>query len=364
MKNWLKYSLYSLLWVGVVAYILFAATAARTRRSEQRIERIEIHIVDSSAVANLVTQPMVEKWIAQSKIPTKGEKIDSVRLISLEEHILANGFVEDVKCYTTYSGVLHIKISQLRPVVRILLDGYNSYVTAEGKVFARPAASSRYTPVVTGSYSPLFRAGFNGNIEEIYQTGLEELEAEMKRIEVKNIYPLYAQRLKLREQLRTVNSRYTHRRFGESRKSCDLRVEELRERNAKERAEIRRELNILEAKIERERDKQKVYELKQKKLEKKYKDFINLITFVNVVENDKFWSSEIVQIVATESTNGSLRLELIARSGEHTITFGTLEDVKERLSNAKTFYKEVLARRGWHEFRNINIEYKNQIVCK
>ncbi|MFI3323714.1 MAG: hypothetical protein SNI45_02910 [Rikenellaceae bacterium] len=364
MKRWIKYTLYSLLWAAVVAYIGFATFSTRRHRSQQRVEQINIKIVDSSAVANLVTRAMVERWIDESKIRTVGEHLDSLRLAELEHYIEINGFVKQAKCYSSRNGALHIEISQLRPVLRILLDGYNSYITADGFVFGRPALSSRYTQVTTGSYVPMFRAGYSGYIEDVYRSAYEELEAEIRRNELKNIYPLYAQRVKLREQLRTVNSRYTNRRLGESRKSFEGRVEELRERNSKERTQIVRDSKALEQKIAREEEKQKVYEERQKKLDKKYKDLINLITFVNVVDNDKFWRSEIVQIVATESANGALRLELIPRSGEHTIIFGELNDVEEKLKYTKTFYREVLTKEGWAKYKSINVEYKHQIVCK
>ncbi len=364
MKPWLRYTLLSLTWLGVVAYIIFATWAVRTRRASLLVERVNINVVDSSAVANLVTRSMVERWIKESKIKTIGQPIDSVQLVALESHIESSGFVDNIKCYTTYNGELNVEVTQLRPVIRILLDGYNSYITSDGYIFTRPPASSHYTPVVTGGYKPLFRAGYTGSIHDIYAAQREEIEAEVKRIEVKNIYPLYGMRVKIREELRVVNSRYTGRRFGEGRQTFDGRVAELKERNSSDRARLLRAQRENDAKIEKEKLKQKVYIDRQKKLEKKYKDFINLITFVNVVENDKFWSSEIVQIIAGESTSGDLRLELIPRSGNFTITLGELHDAEQRLMGAKTFYRRVLPVEGWQKFKNINVEYKNQVVCK
>ncbi|MFI3316377.1 MAG: hypothetical protein SNF93_02200 [Rikenellaceae bacterium] len=364
MEKWQKYTLFSLAWLGVAAYIIFAATSARSYHKALRVSDVKISVIDSSAVANLVSRSMVEKWIKESKIQIKGQAVDSLRLVDLEEYISASGFVERVNCYTTYSGELHIEVSQLRPIIRVMLNGYNSYITQEGYVFARPASSSRYTQVVTGSYTPLFRAGYSGNIHQVYRAQHEEIEAELRRSETKDIYPLYAQRVKIREELRTVNSRYIDRRFGEGRKAFDERVAQLKERNANDRARLQRESYENDKAIEKEQRKQKVYIDKQKKLEKKYKDFINLITFVKIVENDKFWSSEIVQIVASESTSGDLRLELIPRSGEHTIIFGECREIEEKLKNAKKFYREVLPHQGWGKFKSINVEYKNQIVCK
>ncbi len=364
MKIWLRYTLYTILWIGVVAYVVFAAFRVRSYRRSLKVERVEVEIVDSSALNNLVSRSMVEGWIAKSKIRTIGESVDSLEITDLEHYIAESGFVADAKCYTTYSGLLRVEVSQLRPVLRLLIDGFNSYVTAEGYIFQRPAASSRYVPVVTGSYSPLFTAGYSGSFEELYRVKFEELETEIDRIEERDLYPLYSERIKLREELRKVNSRYTRRRFGESSRECDERVEKLKKLNSDDRTRITRALHDVAEKIERVGQKQKVYREQQKKLEKKYQDFINLITFVKIVENDKFWSSEIVQIVASSTTKGDLQLELIPRSGDHTITFGEVVDIEERLDNAKTFYRKVMPHVGWQQFKSISVEYRDQIVCK
>ncbi len=364
MKPWLRKILFTLLWIGCVAYIIFAALSVRSHRSALSIKDLEIKIVDSSAMANLVTRSMVEGWIKESRIKIKGEKADSLKMEALESYIKQNGFVKQVKCYTSYSGVLNVEIEQLSPVLRILLDGYNSYITSEGYVFSRPVSSSHYAPIITGKYTPLFRAGYNGNIHEVYEAQIEDITAEIKRMEKELLHPLYLRRVEIRDELREVNKRFINRGFGQSRKAFEKEVEELRESNSSERAKLQRATYENDLAIKREQEKQKLYGEREKKLTKKYKDFINLITFVNVVENDKFWSSEIVQIVANESTTGDLKLELIARSGSHTIVFGTLDDIDEKLERCRTFYKEVLPSLGWSKFKSINVEYSNQVVCK
>ncbi len=364
MQNILRYSLFALAWGVVVAYVVYASLSARSHRSQQTVARTNIIIVDSSSSSKLVTTPMVEKWIAQSKVRTVGRPIDSLDLVSLESHIKASGFVAEVKAYTTYRGELNIEVEQLHPVLRLMVDGYNSYVTTDGYIFQRPPASARYVPVITGEWSLLFRPGYSGLASESYEAQLEELEAEIERLEKKNIYPLYAKQIKSREQLRTVNRRYTNRRLGESRKSADRRIAELKERNSQERAIYTAALRQVQKDIEIEQQKQNLFRLKQKKLEKRYKDFINLITFVEIIEKDKFWSSEIVQIVAREASNGALQLELIPRSGNHTITFGEVENVEDKLKNLRTFYKEVMPNKRWEGVDNINVEYRDQVVYK
>ncbi len=161
-----------------------------------------------------------------------------------------------------------------------------------------------------------------------------------------------------------VNRRYIRNRIGESQKKTDRRVAELKERNAKERAIYTQALRQIEHEIEIEEKKQNLFREKQKKLEKRYKDFINLITFVEIIEKDKFWSSEIVQIVASDASDGTLHLELIVRSGSHSITLGSLDHIETKLDNLRCFYKEVMPNKKWDKVQNINVEYRDQVVYK
>ena len=102
---------------------------------------------------------------------------------------------------------------------------------------------------------------------------------------------------------------------------------------------------------------------KQKKLQKRYEDFLKLINFVKYIEQDSFWRAEIVQIVASTMSSGDLRLELIPRSGNYTVSFGTVDDVEEKLDKLLTFYENGLRNIGWESFRRISVEYKGQVVC-
>ena len=88
-----------------------------------------------------------------------------------------------------------------------------------------------------------------------------------------------------------------------------------------------------------------------------------LINFVKYIENDSFWRAEIVQIVASTMSSGDLELELIPRTGRHTVLFGQVDDVEEKLDKLLAFYQKGLTNIGWDEFRTISIKYKGQVVC-
>ena len=91
---------------------------------------------------------------------------------------------------------------------------------------------------------------------------------------------------------------------------------------------------------------------------------MKLLTFVETVEEDDFWRSEVVQIVAHTTPSGALEVDLVPRSGRHTIRFGRLERVEEKFSKLMRFYRNGLPKIGWDEYRTVDVRFDGQVVCK
>ena len=86
----------------------------------------------------------------------------------------------------------------------------------------------------------------------------------------------------------------------------------------------------------------------------------NIYHLVNYIKKDDFWSAQIDQIYIDRSN----AINLIPRVGNHVVRLGTTENFKEKLINLETFYKDVLHEVGWNKYSVINLEFKDQIVCK
>lgn len=91
MNRTLKYTLLSLLWGAVAVYIIWAAASARRARSERKVGRVDIEVVDSTAQGHLVSVGMVRRWISESGISTVGTAVDAVDLAGIERLIARNG---------------------------------------------------------------------------------------------------------------------------------------------------------------------------------------------------------------------------------------------------------------------------------
>jgi cell division protein FtsQ len=82
--------------------------------------------------------------------------------------------------------------------------------------------------------------------------------------------------------------------------------------------------------------------------------------FVNYIKDDDFWSAQIDQIYI----DGRDEVNLIPRVGNHTIHLGNFENYEGKLRNLEAFYDKVFPTVGWNKYSTINLEYKDQVVCK
>jgi len=87
------------------------------------------------------------------------------------------------------------------------------------------------------------------------------------------------------------------------------------------------------------------------------KDIYHLVNYIN---DDNFWSAQIDQIYI----DGNDEIDLIPRVGNQLVHLGTAENFKGKLRNLEAFYDKVLPEVGWNKYSLINLEFKDQIVCK
>ena len=339
--------------------------AVRRVRRTGTVGRLEIEVVDSSSQGHLVSAAMVRQWISHAGIKTLGTAVDAVDLTGIEQLIARNGFVDKTVAYVSYGGTLHIEISQRKPLVRLLTDGMNAYVTADGYVFAAPRASSLYVPVVTGSYRPPFPASYVGSVREHIDLRLGEIDERIAELE-REKYPLYRREMENDRNISALRRMRIKRQWWrlEGSREFDARVDALREKKAGLRRTYRYRAGVIREEIERIAGLQEAERRKQKKLEKSYEDFMKLLTFVETVEDDDFWRSEVVQITAKTTPSGALEVELTPRSGRFAVLFGRLEDVERKFDKLLRFYRSGLSSIGWSEYRTIDIRYNDQVVCK
>ena len=360
-----KYALLTFVWAIIIGYMVCSIGLSHMHQAEHIVRSVNIEICDSTANGHLVSSHRVREWLLHSGISTIGTPTDEVNLSGIEQIIAKNGFVDCVDTYVTYDGVLHIEVRQRRPMLRMMIDGYDTYVTETGFVFRSPAASALYVPVVTGGYKPPFPSNYEGDVREYTDDQIKKSQDRIVSIE-KEKNPLYELEDSLYERRREIRREYrdsVKRKWFEDDDIYKARVRRLRAKRDKLLRKTSGELRYNDKRIDAVTARVDAEYRVQKKLEKRHEDFLKLINFVSWIEKHSFWSAEVVQIVAQTTPSGALELELVPRSGRHTILFGQIENVEEKLDKLLRFYEEGLSNRGWDTYSIINIKYDGQVVC-
>jgi cell division protein FtsQ len=86
----------------------------------------------------------------------------------------------------------------------------------------------------------------------------------------------------------------------------------------------------------------------------------DIYALVNYINNDDFWSAQIDQIYVDNDDE----INLVPRLGNNLIHLGTTENFEGKLRNLEAFYRKVLPEVGWNKYELINLEFKDQIVCR
>lgn len=90
---------------------------------------------------------------------------------------------------------------------------------------------------------------------------------------------------------------------------------------------------------------------------KKHKNFLS---FINFIDSDAFWKSQITQIdIDTEQD-----IKIVPLVGKHIIEFGNPENYPTKLHKLTIFYNQITTVKGWENFKKISVKFKDQIVCE
>ncbi|HMQ46491.1 MAG TPA: hypothetical protein PKA00_02765 [Saprospiraceae bacterium] len=95
-------------------------------------------------------------------------------------------------------------------------------------------------------------------------------------------------------------------------------------------------------------------------LDKKRNTLKDVFLLAEVIRADAFLNAMIEQIHVSNKGD----MTLIPKLGNQKIIFGKLDNVENKFRRLKTFYKEAMPYEGWRKFEVIDLQYKNQVVCK
>ncbi len=85
-------------------------------------------------------------------------------------------------------------------------------------------------------------------------------------------------------------------------------------------------------------------------------DFTELM---NYIAQDSFWSAQVQQLEISPSKE----LTMYPLIGDHQVLIGQPTGFRDKLSNLKEFYKQVLTQKGFELYNKVDVRYHQQVVA-
>lgn len=141
---------------GLLAYIVVMFVWGRAEASRHTCHGITVEI-DGQGQVSSVSEENVKDLLKGYPSPIEGQPLPAVNTLDIAEYLRKFNSFETVDCMITTQGNLKIKVLPMVPALRVFDNGKTYYVNKDGKTMAAIPAFHVDVPVVTGSFSDLFR---------------------------------------------------------------------------------------------------------------------------------------------------------------------------------------------------------------
>lgn len=164
MNRILKYTLLSLGGVLIAACIICTFLYGRSQRGQIVCKRILVHVQDSMDI-RFISSDEIVRSIRKEYGKCIGMKLDSIDLVKIEDLIDRKSAVLKSQAYTTKDSVLHIEVTQRKPLVRFQRGSTGFYADEEGFVFPLQSTYAPHIQIVDGNIPIKVAQGHKGEIE-------------------------------------------------------------------------------------------------------------------------------------------------------------------------------------------------------
>ena len=353
---------YVLLCAAIVVAVVYAHRGAREHRTTQLVTGLDIHI-NGGNDHMLVDAESMYRWIAQHGVEPNQMCIDDVDLAALEEAALKHSAIESANAYISYDGRIDLTLIQRQPIARLRVDGgYDHYIANDGFLFRATDGYAAYVPVITGDYKPIVDSRFSGDLHLFIEDSIVSLKRRIDHLE-HDKYQIYNQRTSIEKRNKAVQDSTVREPFWMSEEKINKRKDALKLVQRDHEQKYQKMDAAFVKRIDRLTREQERLQGIIAFLEMTDADHRQLMAFITYAMSDKFWSSEITQIVLTTDDKQMMSLQLVPRSGDFAIDIGSTDNYKVKLSNARRFYDKVLRNVGWDKFSRISVRYDGQVVC-
>ena len=164
MNRTLKYILLATGAAVIAVCICCSFMAGRQLRSTYICQGLEVTIKDSLE-NSFVSAADVKAYLDREYGIYNGIPLDSLDMIRIESIVDGRSAVKKSQAYVTRDGILHIDVTQRKPVVRFQKAGGGFYADKEGYIFPLQKSYASHVQVIDGNIPLAANSGYKGELQ-------------------------------------------------------------------------------------------------------------------------------------------------------------------------------------------------------
>ena len=149
----------------LAACLVLAYMSGVSCRAPLKCTGLNVVIADSS-MNRFVSKADVKKFLDKEYGEYIGMPLDSIDLVGIEKIVDGRSAVRKSQAYVTKDGILHVDVTQRRPVVRFQKSGGGFYADEEGYIFPLQRTYASHVQVVDGNIPLAADSGYKGAITD------------------------------------------------------------------------------------------------------------------------------------------------------------------------------------------------------
>jgi cell division protein FtsQ len=85
-----------------------------------------------------------------------------------------------------------------------------------------------------------------------------------------------------------------------------------------------------------------------------------LMAMIEFINQDDFWRAQASQL----DINSKGKVSIIPQVTSQIVAFGKPENIEDKFTKLKVFYKKILPQMGWNKYERVSLEYEGQVVAE
>lgn len=147
------------------AYFFFASMLKGKGKEDDVCTDVKVTILDSTA-NRFVSKEEVREIISESELAVIGKNLSGINLYDIEQLLNRRSAIKLSDVSLDRDGILHVDITQRRPLLRIQSAEGGYYVDETFYIFPLVNTFTSYVPVVTGDIPFKLKAGQRGYVDK------------------------------------------------------------------------------------------------------------------------------------------------------------------------------------------------------